>query len=323
MALLATPRAPVPARHTAAVGARGGRGRERAPPPPPAAAPPCRCSLAAREPGACGPCSPPSLLAPGHRSRSRVRRPLAPRGGAWIRREQSPRAPWPLGPLATAARGARRGSAALVHGRRQCSPMVAAARAGVMGPGAEGGERCGGGADEDGRGGTPRRRIPSPARAPGPAGARYGAAAAWRVAEDGEGIRPPPWACHASSGQQRAQGKGRAGEGGVGRPASRARWLPLAVPRARHFSPPLHEPGTTIPRPRAPSCRVASSARPPPQLARSARCSPPPWPLRRARESAAAGVRLREALVPLREAICRLGRVFVRLGLGLSDVYVV
>ena len=35
---------------------------------------------------------------------------------------------------------------------------------------------------------------------------------------------------------------------------------------------------------------------------------------------AAAGVRLREALVPLREAICRLDRVFVRLRLELSDV---
>ena len=34
----------------------------------------------------------------------------------------------------------------------------------------------------------------------------------------------------------------------------------------------------------------------------------------------AAWVQLWEPLEPRREAICRLGRVFVRLGLGLSDV---
>ena len=42
--------------------------------------------------------------------------------------------------------------------------------------------------------------------------------------------------------------------------------------------------------------------------------------VRRSSRTGAAGVRLWEALEPCREDIYRLGRVFVRLGLGLSDV---
>ena len=108
-----------------------------------------------------------------------------------------PRLLGPPAPSAAHGKGARR------------SPMVAAARAGVMGPGAEGGERCGGGAEED-------ERCPT-----------------------------VPWARRRSASP---------------RPPSRDRELRPAESRLL--------------------ARWGRSARRRQQLACSARCSPPPWPLR-------------------------------------------